>query len=24
VQDDRLECDLWAWAEGYTSWLVRR
>jgi phage terminase large subunit GpA-like protein len=22
VQDDRLECDLWAWAEGYTSWLV--
>jgi phage terminase large subunit GpA-like protein len=22
VQDDRLECDLWGWAEGYTSWLV--
>jgi phage terminase large subunit GpA-like protein len=22
VQDDRLECDLWAWSEGYTSWLV--
>jgi phage terminase large subunit GpA-like protein len=22
VQDDRLECDIWAWAEGYSSWLV--
>ncbi|WP_333779756.1 phage terminase large subunit family protein [Falsiroseomonas oryzae] len=22
VQDDRLECDVWGWAEGYTSWLV--
>jgi phage terminase large subunit GpA-like protein len=22
VQDDRLECDIWAWAEGYASWLV--
>jgi len=22
VQDDRIECDVWAWAEGYTSWLV--
>ncbi|MFO0198865.1 MAG: terminase gpA endonuclease subunit, partial [Alphaproteobacteria bacterium] len=22
VQDDRLECDVWAWAEGYSSWLV--
>jgi phage terminase large subunit GpA-like protein len=22
VQDDRLECDVWGWADGYTSWLV--
>ena len=22
VQDDRLECDVWGWAEGHTSWLV--
>ena len=22
VQDDRLECDVWGWAEGYSSWLV--
>jgi phage terminase large subunit GpA-like protein len=22
VQRDRIECDVWGWAEGYTSWLV--
>lgn len=22
VQDDRIECDVWAWARGFTSWLV--
>ncbi|MCZ8150107.1 MAG: phage terminase large subunit family protein, partial [Roseomonas sp.] len=22
VQDDRLECDVWGWAEGFSSWLV--
>lgn len=22
VQDDRLECDVWAWGEGFSSWLV--
>lgn len=22
VQDDRLECDIWGWSEGYTSWLI--
>jgi phage terminase large subunit GpA-like protein len=22
VQDDRIECDVWGWSEGYTSWLV--
>lgn len=22
VQDDRLECDIWAWGDGFTSWLV--
>jgi phage terminase large subunit GpA-like protein len=22
VQDDRIEVDVWGWAEGYTSWLV--
>lgn len=22
VQDDRLECDVWAWGRGFTSWLV--
>lgn len=22
VQDDRLECDVWAWGAGFTSWLV--
>ena len=22
VQDDRLECDVWGWAEGHSSWLV--
>jgi phage terminase large subunit GpA-like protein len=22
VQEDRLECDVWAWGAGYTSWLV--
>jgi phage terminase large subunit GpA-like protein len=22
VQDDRLECDVWGWAEGNSSWLV--
>lgn len=22
VQRDRLECDIWAWGPGYTSWLV--
>lgn len=22
VQDDRLECDVWGWAPGFTSWLV--
>ena len=22
VQDDRIECDIWGWAEGFSSWLV--
>ncbi len=22
VQDDRIECDVWGWAEGTTSWLI--
>jgi phage terminase large subunit GpA-like protein len=22
VQDDRIECDIWGWAEGFTSWLI--
>ena len=22
VQDDRIECDVWGWAEGFSSWLV--
>ncbi|MCC6717529.1 MAG: phage terminase large subunit family protein, partial [Acetobacteraceae bacterium] len=22
VQDDRLECDVWGWAEGFSSWLI--
>jgi phage terminase large subunit GpA-like protein len=22
VQDDRIEVDVWGWAEGYTSWLI--
>jgi phage terminase large subunit GpA-like protein len=22
VKDDRLECDVWGWAEGFSSWLV--
>jgi phage terminase large subunit GpA-like protein len=22
VQDDRIECDVWGWARGFTSWLV--
>jgi phage terminase large subunit GpA-like protein len=22
VQDDRIECDVWGWAAGFTSWLV--
>lgn len=22
VQDDRLECDIWGWGEGYSSWLI--
>jgi phage terminase large subunit GpA-like protein len=22
VQDDRIECDVWGWAEGFTSWLI--
>lgn len=22
VQDDRLECSVWGWAEGFTSWLI--
>mgnify|MGYP001090145993 FL=1 len=22
VQDDRIECDIWGWAEGFSSWLI--
>ena len=22
VQDDRIECDIWGWAGGFTSWLI--
>ena len=22
VQDDRIECDVWGWAAGFTSWLI--
>jgi phage terminase large subunit GpA-like protein len=22
VQDDRIECDVWGWTEGFTSWLI--
>lgn len=22
VQDDRIECDVWGWADGFTSWLI--
>ncbi len=22
VQNDRLECDVWGWVEGFSSWLV--
>lgn len=22
VQDDRIECDIWGWGEGFSSWLI--